>query len=229
LQIRSAISQFHRLHGYALNHVEHINITSYPSFAALEKKETCGVDYAIQMRYGNSGIAVMAIHGGGIEPGTTEIADAIAGDDHTFYSFIGLKPSGNAALHISSRKFDEPIGHEIAEHARVVVSIHGCKDRKAMTYVGGRHAALKLAIKHALAEKRFPIADAIRFPGVNPKNICNRSPHGKGLQLEISFGMRQQLFGDFSRFQRNRVQPSFFAYVLAIQTGINSVCPAHPP
>ena len=202
---------------------------SYASFAVLQEKETVGVDYAVRVRRGNSGIAVMAIHGGGIEPGTTEIADAIAGDDHTFYSFVGLKPSGNAVLHISSRKFDEPIGHEIAKHARIVVTIHGCKDRKAMTYVGGRYAPLKRAIKHALTEKGFPVADAIRFPGVNPKNICNRSPGGKGLQLEISFGMRQQFFADLSRFPRDPIPSMFSAYILAIRSGISSVCLAHPP
>lgn len=201
----------------------------YPSFAALREKETFGVDYAIRVRKGHSGIAVMAIHGGGIEPGTTEIADAIAGDLHTFYSFNGLKPSGNAALHISSRKFDEPIGSEIAEHARIVVAIHGCKDRKAMTYVGGRHAPLKLRVKHALAAAGFPVADAIRFPGVNPKNICNRNRLGMGLQLEISHGMRQQLFADLSRLQRNRVTPAFSAYTHALQAGIDSGCRKDAP
>ena len=206
-----------------MNHVDTVAISSYPSFAALQQKETSGVDYAIRVRYGYSGIAVMAIHGGGIEPGTTEIADAIAGDVHTYYSFVGLKPSGNAVLHISSRKFDEPQGSEIAEHARIVVTIHGCKDRKAMTYVGGRHAQLKRAIKHELAAKGFPVADAIRFPGVNPKNICNRNQLGMGLQLEISFGMRQQLFADLSRLHRDRLTSRFSTYVLALRTGINSV------
>ena len=202
---------------------------NYPSFAALQKKETCGVDYEVRVRDRHSGIAVMAIHGGGIEPGTTEIADAIAGDDYIFYSFVGLKPSGNAVLHISSHKFDEPIGHEIAEHARIVVTIHGCKVRQAMTYLGGRHPQLKRAIKHALAEKGFPVADAIRFPGMNPRNICNRSPQGKGLQLEISSGMRRQLFADPSRFPRDPITSMFCAYILAIRSGISSACHVHPP
>lgn len=206
-----------------------ITMPSYPSFAALQEKEGSGVDYRIRVRYGHSGIAVMAIHGGGIEPGTTEIADALASDVHTFYSFSGLKASGNAELHISSRKFNEPVGTEIAEQSRTVVTIHGCKDRKAMTYVGGRHAQLKLAIKHELAAAGFPSADAMRFPGVNPKNICNRNQSGMGLQLEISLGMRRRLFEDLSRLQRNRVTPCFSAYVQALQTGINSFCRGCPP
>lgn len=217
------------MHEYASHHLNAVTRFSYPSFASLQKKETCGVDYEVRVRSAHSGIAVMAIHGGGIEPGTTEVADAIAGDNHTFYSVVGLKPSGNAALHISSHQFDEPIGCGIADNSRIVVSIHGCKDGKSMTYVGGRHASLKRVIKHMLAENRFPAADAVRFPGVNHKNICNRSPEGKGLQLEISFGMRQQLFADLSHFPRDPINSLFSEYILAIRSGISSVCHVHPP
>ena len=34
-------------------------------------------------------------HGGGIEPGTSEVADAIAGEEFSFYAFEGLKSSDN--------------------------------------------------------------------------------------------------------------------------------------
>ncbi len=49
------------------------------------------LDYLILSRQGTSGIAVMAPHGGGIEPGTSEIANRVAGDEHAYYSFEGLK------------------------------------------------------------------------------------------------------------------------------------------
>ena len=57
----------------------------------------------------------MAPHGGGIEPGTTEIAEAVAGHEHTFYSFSGVKARGNSVLHITSSRFDEPEGIAIAK------------------------------------------------------------------------------------------------------------------
>jgi poly-gamma-glutamate hydrolase-like protein len=53
--------------------------------------------------------ALVAPHGGGIEPGTSELADAIAASDLSFYTFEGLKPSGNTDLHITSTRFDEPM------------------------------------------------------------------------------------------------------------------------
>ncbi|BBO75083.1 hypothetical protein DSCW_25000 [Desulfosarcina widdelii] len=202
---------------------------SYPSFAALQKNEVLGVDYRIRVRRGLSGIAIMAIHGGGIEPGTTEVADAVAGQWHTFYTFSGLKPSGNAGLHISSRKFDEPVGRFIAQNSRTVVTIHGCRDESLATYVGGRHAAMKKAIRAALASAGFTATDARRFPGINPKNICNRGRLGMGVQLEIPIAMRKLLFEDISRLYRKRGRPCFSAYVRAVQLGINRSCPTHPP
>jgi phage replication-related protein YjqB (UPF0714/DUF867 family) len=54
-------------------------------------------------------VAVIAPHGGGIEPGTSELATAIAGDDFSLYLFEGLKSAGNGELHITSTNFDEPI------------------------------------------------------------------------------------------------------------------------
>jgi len=56
----------------------------------------------------SSGIAILSIHGGDIEPGTTRIANAIAGWDHSFYTFEGIKTARNLSLHITSTRFDEP-------------------------------------------------------------------------------------------------------------------------
>lgn len=201
----------------------------YPSFADLQADQTIDVDYRIRVRHGRSGIAIMAIHGGGIEPGTTEIADALAGEVHTFYAFSGIKPCGNAGLHISSRKFDEPTGIDVARQARTVVTIHGCRDRKAITYVGGRHFQLKLEIKQALTAAGFAAADAMRFPGVNPKNICNKNRSGMGVQLEVSLGMRQHLFEDLTRLHRKPGTASFSVYIRALRRGLSRFCPSCPP
>ena len=51
----------------------------YKNFAELQKGEKANEDYTIFYHEADSGIAVMALHGGGIEPGTIDIADALAG------------------------------------------------------------------------------------------------------------------------------------------------------
>jgi phage replication-related protein YjqB (UPF0714/DUF867 family) len=53
-------------------------------------------------------VAIIAPHGGKIEPGTSEIAAAIAGDDYSLYRFQGLRDRPREELHITSAKFDEP-------------------------------------------------------------------------------------------------------------------------
>jgi phage replication-related protein YjqB (UPF0714/DUF867 family) len=144
----------------------------------------------------------MAIHGGGIEPGTTEIAEAVAGTEHTFYTFSGLKPRGNSRLHITSIKFDEPAANRIAEQACLVISVHGSKERERVVYVGGRNEPLKERLCRALNRGGFAVAESFRLPGRSPLNICNRCRSGQGVQMEISRGLRLQMFGDLSRARR---------------------------
>ena len=86
---------------------------NYRHFEQLREFEKEGVDFRIRWRVENSGIAILSIHGGDIEPGTSEIGDAIAGKDHTFYTFEGIKRAGNRKLHLTSTVFNEPIGLEI--------------------------------------------------------------------------------------------------------------------
>jgi phage replication-related protein YjqB (UPF0714/DUF867 family) len=62
----------------------------YKSFGELSDQETEGQDYAIRTCLRNGPVLVMAPHGGKIEPGTTKVAEAIAGNDHSFYSCDGI-------------------------------------------------------------------------------------------------------------------------------------------
>jgi phage replication-related protein YjqB (UPF0714/DUF867 family) len=49
--------------------------------------------------------AVIAPHGGAIEPGTTEVAEAIAGDRFSFYTLEGVKTRDNKRLAHCKRTF----------------------------------------------------------------------------------------------------------------------------
>ena len=86
----------------------------------------------------------MAIHGGGIEPGTSEIALAAAGyhlgtlapfDDrqglHDFWIFEGLLSLGNSDLHVTASNYDDPIALELVQNAQRCLSLHGCSDDDA--------------------------------------------------------------------------------------------------
>ena len=168
----------------------------YSSYADLQQVEQEGKDYRIHVRQGTSNIAVMAPHGGGIEPGTFEIADAVAGSEHYFYCFEGIKKSRNFRLHLTSTQFDEDRGVGVAEGVQIVVAIHGSSENEEVVYLGGLQTGLKQQIRARLTEAGFVVKESPRtaLQGRNPANICNRGASGAGVQLEISRGLRQKLF-----------------------------------
>ena len=168
----------------------------YKNFQQLCEHQIQGRDFEIETTNRRSPILIIAPHGGKIEPYTTELARLIAGDDFSFYSFKGIRKSGNREfLHITSHCFDEPRAIQMARLADIVLAIHGKKNKqKEFTMVGGRHASLCGRIKTSLKGERF----AVRMPdkrvaAEHPSNICNRGRAGKGVQLELSLRLRQSL------------------------------------
>jgi phage replication-related protein YjqB (UPF0714/DUF867 family) len=168
--------------------------------------------------------AILAPHGGGIEPGTTEIADAIAGATHSFHTLEGLKPSGNADLHITSTRFDEPLCLTLFAHCAIVLTIHGedrAQDGEGV-FVGGRDTALGEDLTGALREAGF---DARKHPdpdlqGQEPTNLCNRGTSGAGVQLELSKAMRTTLFKSLTREGRRCPTERFDVFTEVIRVVI---------
>jgi phage replication-related protein YjqB (UPF0714/DUF867 family) len=195
---------------------------SYRHFEHLRAYEKEGVDYRIRWRVHDSGIAILSIHGGDIEPGTSEIADAIAGSDHTFYAFEGIKHAGNLALHITSTVFNEPVGLEIVCLSEIILSIHGCQDTEPILYLGGLDQTLRNHIRQHLTRAGFNVVDTkgAKFPGRDPANICNICGRGMGIQLEISRGLREQLFKDLTPQGRKFPSEKLFRFAEAIQTAL---------
>jgi phage replication-related protein YjqB (UPF0714/DUF867 family) len=192
---------------------------TYATYRDLQRHETRGTDYDLVLREGTSGIAIMAPHGGGIEPGTLDIADALAGGEHTLYAFKGIKPAGNPVLHLTCTRFDEPLGVLVARRAEIVMTIHGCSETSETVFVGGRHGELKAAICTALTAAGFRAVAGAR-PGlqaVKRANLCNRGRTGRGVQLEISAGLRRKLLAGMNGHQQGRPTPLFAPFVAAIR------------
>ena len=187
----------------------------YANYDDLKQHEKEGEDYVILLRENNSRIAVIATHGGGIEPGTVDIADGIASSEHTFYAFKGIKRKGNAVLHITSNKFDEPKGVRLAENADVVVSIHGYQGEDEVVFIGGKNQGLKEKIRYMLNEAGFyaEISTKTGLRGQHPENICNRCRSGEGVQLEISRGLRDRMFDNLDRRSWRKKTRLFFEFV----------------
>ena len=169
----------------------------YKNFWELAESEREGTDFIIEKIARDSDVAVIAIHGGEIEPGTTEIAREIAGDDFSFYSFIGKKDHNNGALHITSTHFNEPGCLELAGRHKTIVSIHGMRGAIRGVMPGGLDKELKAKIKAQLQGAGFLILPVEhRLSAVNPKNICNRGTSSRGVQIEISRKLRNNILQD---------------------------------
>jgi phage replication-related protein YjqB (UPF0714/DUF867 family) len=194
----------------------------YPDYETLRRYEKEGRDYRVRLRRGSSGIVVMAPHGGGIEGGTSEIADAIAGKEHAFYSFDGTKRTGNSALHVTSDHFDEPRGLGLARESVSVVTIHGCEGDEEALYLGGLDFPLAERIREAAVGAGFRVGDGgIRgLGGTGRDNLCNRGTSGRGVQVEMSYGLRRLLFPGLSAIERRRTTPIFQRLAAAIRQGL---------
>jgi phage replication-related protein YjqB (UPF0714/DUF867 family) len=125
-------------------------------------------EYSINAHPGNVSVAIIAPHGGYIEPGTAEIAKEIAGATYSFYSFEAKPPESAAQnLHVTSANFNEPQCRQLISTCEFVVAIHGFTDhagadaqtrlelqrngtRDTTVYVGGLDEELRDAIAEEL-------------------------------------------------------------------------------
>lgn len=185
---------------------------------------------------------VMALHGGGIEPGTSEIALAVAGyhpgtlipaDDgqgvHDLWLFEGLLPKANDDLHVTASNYNEPIAEELVRNAQRCISLHGCSDRQAkvshnhpvgILQIGGRDFALRqLALERLLAADilaEITTNDALK--GEEPDNIANKTQTGGCVQLEMGTTYRASLFDINTRPQRkNTTNATFWRLVTVLR------------
>jgi phage replication-related protein YjqB (UPF0714/DUF867 family) len=206
--------------------VSEIIMDTYTSYAELKQNQVENKDYTILYRDLCSKITIMATHGGGIEPGTVDIADALAGCEYTFYAFKGLKKAGNKILHISSNSFDEPIALKAAQKADIVISVHGAKDTSEMVYIGGTNIELKQIILQALESTGFnaEISKKPGMQGVKPENICNRCKTKKGVQLELSRGLREKLFVNLHHRSLRGKTVIFYQFVNALKDALELFC-----
>jgi phage replication-related protein YjqB (UPF0714/DUF867 family) len=166
--------------------------SKYSSYAELAHHEVQGRDYRVRAsRRAHSPVLVVAPHGGMIEVGTSEIANSVAGAEHSLFSFEGLKPYGaNRDLHITSHQFDHPDCLAMAACSETVLTVHGCLG-ESMIHVGGLDEDLAARLARHLRDAGFAVnAASEKYPGRHPLNICNRGSRAKGAQLEITYDLR---------------------------------------
>jgi phage replication-related protein YjqB (UPF0714/DUF867 family) len=172
----------------------------YASFAALAAGEKAGTHYRVICEDRKTPIVIIAPHGGWIEPGTSEIARAIAAEGLSFYLFEGLiagRPHGD--LHIRSHLFDEPAALALVRSAETAIAIHGRANTlgDATVWLGGRNKSQRDAIGSSLRQAGFNVGPASNgLAGEDQSNICNQGSSGAGVQLELPRSLRDELKQD---------------------------------
>lgn len=169
----------------------------FKDFEALSSEMQEGEDFHICFSVGeDQRVLIIAPHAGKIEPGTSEISKAIAGDLFSFYLLEGALPKSNGDLHITSHNFDEPRALAALERCDFALGIHGRSERDdpSSIWLGGLDTDLIGLLVTHLSDAGFEIkADGHPFPAKEPTNVCNRGKSGKGAQLELPPKMRDKL------------------------------------
>lgn len=198
----------------------------YANYAALAAGQVEGVDYLRQVSYYPGAVwSSVAIHGGGIEPGSGEMAQAVAFTRSSLYVFAGIKTTGNVDLHLTSTNFDEPMGLALIASTRKTLSFHGFAGTVGVkqTAIGGLDLPTVALLTQRLTAAGFAvITTPSEIAGTDPLNFCNRNASGAGVQLELSLAQREAFFpgGDTSRTMRDSGvrTPEFWAYVDAVRS-----------
>lgn len=133
--------------------------------------------------------AILAIHGGQIERGTSELCLAIAGYDpsdanktallptvHDYWMFEGMRSSNNPELHVTSVNCDDHVARALAASHLNTLSLHGCQYSKLgipdtmiwpsqsdpkLVVVGGLNKTFREALAYELNNAGFPALDAL--------------------------------------------------------------------
>ncbi len=176
----------------------------YHSFAELSAAED-PADYTVGAYDIGSDTTILALHGGGIERGTSELVEALNGcGKYNTYLFEGLKPADNGSLFLRAIDFDEPTAVSMVQNSDYTLSIIGAAGDDETTYIGGQNKLLAELIKLHLMTKGYQV-QSFGFPdriaGVMDSNIVNQNKLFNnyqigGVQIAVSKGLRDKLVAD---------------------------------
>ncbi len=177
---------------------------TFKSFQQLQSRYEEDIDFCIGSINRDSSILVMAIHGGSIEIGTSQLARSVAEKlQCDLYLFEGIRDYNNRILHITSTNFNEPKARELVKKSNLTLSIHGCRGTNEVTYIGGLDSKTGNKIVSHLKAAGFKVEDAPgRLGGKQIDNICNQNSINKGVQLELTYAMRKSLLNETKSFEK---------------------------
>lgn len=180
-------------------------------------------DYTITTAPRDSEVIALSIHGGEIEPMTSEITQTLA--DHYNWSRYDFKAHGTAecleergnfdTLHITATQFDDPVALALVNRHSKAIAIHGARNlpRETICVGGGKPSQIQAFINFINRNRdnspysinaNFGDGKCAGLKGEKPFNIVNRTASHAGLQLELSRQMREDLVKQTPEAERLR-------------------------
>jgi phage replication-related protein YjqB (UPF0714/DUF867 family) len=146
-------------------------------------------------------VGILALHGGGIEPGTETIARFVARKTGaSLYIYAGRLPWGNLRLHHPSPHHDSELTaalRRFLDHVQLAISIHGHGRAEETVFLGGLNHALAARLAEVAwgALPRYgwisdPVAIPLNLRGRHPRNVVNLPPD-RGVQIELPRSLRE--------------------------------------
>jgi phage replication-related protein YjqB (UPF0714/DUF867 family) len=200
-----------------------LDMDVYANFTELKDAEHEGVDFRVcVVLREDASTVVLAPHGGGIEPGTSEVAKTIAKDDLSLAVFEGKKSRGNARLHMTSTRFDEPRCLALVQEADSVLAVHGEGSEEPVVFLGGRDKTLGARVRAALERHGYKVKvhKNAGLQGMAAENICNRGRRRIGVQLELSAGLRKLFFASLNTEGRRKHTDELARFAAAVREGL---------
>ena len=188
---------------------------------------------------------ILAPHGGGIEPGTSELCLAVAGYHpaslpqipaagvtYDYWMFEGLRDSGNPELHVTSTGCDDGVAVSLCAGSLNALALHGflprppaCPRRPGRARRGRPTPILAGYLLEGLRRAGFDARDADSHGELNGDatcNIVNRTLLGMGAQLELSKPLREAMFTEHTRSQRKHTTTQlFWTFVAACRDALD--------
>jgi phage replication-related protein YjqB (UPF0714/DUF867 family) len=193
----------------------------YEDYTELVLKALKDRDYRLNLTDREADVTVTAIHGGGIEPLTSELAAAIAGEEHNLYDFRGIRPQGNEELRIPAHRFDEMHLRQLLRRSRLALSVLGVEGAEALVHLGGRNRRLVRILRQRLTEAGFVVRGPLG-PGAahGPTRFVNWPAEG-GVQMELTRALRQKMvdgpLADFLWEDARRWNDLFCAFIVTVR------------
>lgn len=201
--------------------------TPYPYFRSLAAAKTLGIDYDIKNRYGVGDYLVyIAIHGGAMEPPTSQLAVYCADATGAYYSFEALSDLTASTLALPATTFDEPFSQVNVGNSTRAISFRGVEDQREseeVAYLSGLDDVLVALVGQELTAAGFVVdTPPLRFEGSDPRNIVNKTRLHAGVQIDLTRSLRKSFYADGNLALQsvnnpaNRL-PAFFAFGDAIK------------